>query len=700
MWHLSADSGGTTMNRYLSIIVLSTIWFPLQAQWQNMSGQFIGDITSIAVYGSELFANGGSNYGLCRSQDKGAHWSVFDSRWEAEASGSLFVSGSRLFAGYFGGVLAYRINGSELIPDTIKGVTGSFKGSALNGPDIFVSTEEGIFCSTDTGSTWAKIYSGYCFGLGFSGTYLISPTDFNGGLRRTSDHGAHWETISTDIENFAVGFYDIAGKIYALTGSDKVYSSTNDGATWSLDTKIPITRGTRVVGVQKFEGMGYFLSSDSGVFLSTDRGASWIPKNTGLTKRSVGALVQILNQQGGTTLFASTSDGYFTSTNFGTNWSQVNAGIARYPVRVLATVGTTLLAGSSGGGAYCSTDDGMYWTPSDPAVLKGSVTGFARSGTNIFAGTKESGVFSSTDSGSSWNAVNSGLTSCNITSLCTNNSYLFAGSYNSGAFRSSNNGKSWEIASAGLTDIYISSLAVNGTHIFMGELFDGVYHSTDNGTSWSKATVGLSDTRIQCLEMSGTTLYAGTMTGHVYRTFDFGEHWEEYGSDLPNTSVTSLFAYRSNLFVGTDVGVFLLADNGARYTWTDSGQIHLVSSFALSGTYIIAGGANGVWRRPLSEMTAVGEPSDVPPLNYGLQQNFPNPFNPTTSICFQLPSAGRVRLQVFDLLGREVQRLVDDTRGAGAYSVRWDAHNVSSGVYFYRLTAKDFVSTKKLVLIK
>jgi hypothetical protein len=83
-----------------------------------------------------------------------------------------------------------------------------------------------------------------------------------------------------------------------------------------------------------------------------------------------------------------------------------------------------------------------------------------------------------------------------------------------------------------------------------------------------------------------------------------------------------------------------------------------------------------------------------------LEQNYPNPFNPSTSISFTLPSKSFVSLKVFDLLGREVATLVNEQKPAGTYTQKWNAANVSSGIYFYRLQADKFTETKKLVLLK
>lgn len=90
-----------------------------------------------------------------------------------------------------------------------------------------------------------------------------------------------------------------------------------------------------------------------------------------------------------------------------------------------------------------------------------------------------------------------------------------------------------------------------------------------------------------------------------------------------------------------------------------------------------------------------------PKTKFESEQNYPNPFNPTTSIEYLVPSNEYVTLKVYDLLGNEVANLVNEQKEAGNYKVEFDASNLSSGVYFYRLkTSSGFIMTKKLLLMK
>jgi hypothetical protein len=88
------------------------------------------------------------------------------------------------------------------------------------------------------------------------------------------------------------------------------------------------------------------------------------------------------------------------------------------------------------------------------------------------------------------------------------------------------------------------------------------------------------------------------------------------------------------------------------------------------------------------------------PESFSLSQNYPNPFNPSTTISFSLPAASDVSLKIFNVLGQEVTTLIDGPMDAGEHSVQFDAANLASGIYFYRINAGSFMDTRKMVLTK
>lgn len=103
--------------------------------------------------------------------------------------------------------------------------------------------------------------------------------------------------------------------------------------------------------------------------------------------------------------------------------------------------------------------------------------------------------------------------------------------------------------------------------------------------------------------------------------------------------------------------------------------------------------------------TDASEPIELLPSAFNLEQNYPNPFNPSTIIKYNLASAGNVAIRIYDALGREIKTLVSADKPAGSYTINWDGTDnsgskVSTGIYFYRLVAGDFVQTKKMILMK
>jgi M6 family metalloprotease-like protein len=97
---------------------------------------------------------------------------------------------------------------------------------------------------------------------------------------------------------------------------------------------------------------------------------------------------------------------------------------------------------------------------------------------------------------------------------------------------------------------------------------------------------------------------------------------------------------------------------------------------------------------------SVDSPNSEKPTEYSLMQNYPNPFNPTTTISYSVPKNGLVTLKVYDILGKEVAELVNETKETGNYSVTFNASELPSGIYFYTLTSGNFMATKKLILLK
>jgi hypothetical protein len=101
-----------------------------------------------------------------------------------------------------------------------------------------------------------------------------------------------------------------------------------------------------------------------------------------------------------------------------------------------------------------------------------------------------------------------------------------------------------------------------------------------------------------------------------------------------------------------------------------------------------------------SPLTYVVQNINLVPTSYSLSQNYPNPFNPSTTIRYEIPKSGFVKLAVYDALGRELEMLVNEKQSAGTYEVNFNAFQIPSGIYFYKLTTDNFNDVKRMVLLK
>jgi hypothetical protein len=145
----------------------------------------------------------------------------------------------------------------------------------------------------------------------------------------------------------------------------------------------------------------------------------------------------------------------------------------------------------------------------------------------------------------------------------------------------------------------------------------------------------------------------------------------------------------------------LIFDGSSASTWYEAG----LKVYLISGTNAIQMQLSWGWiyldylAVPTKVLTSINSPSDLP-LKFSLQQNYPNPFNPGTTIKYSIASAGHVKLVIFDLLGRQVATLVNQSQNPGFYEVPFDAQKFTSGVYFYRIESGSFIQTKKMLLLK
>ena len=112
------------------------------------------------------------------------------------------------------------------------------------------------------------------------------------------------------------------------------------------------------------------------------------------------------------------------------------------------------------------------------------------------------------------------------------------------------------------------------------------------------------------------------------------------------------------------------------------------------------GGPIGDPRWAVTDPTKVGMQQKVGPADFHLSQNYPNPFNPATKVAYAVPHQSNVKLEVFDILGRKIATLVDQTMQAGEYTTEFSATSLVSGIYVYRLFTSESTISKKMLFVK
>ncbi len=198
---------------------------------------------------------------------------------------------------------------------------------------------------------------------------------------------------------------------------------------------------------------------------------------------------------------------------------------------------------------------------------------------------------------------------------------------------------------------------------------------------------------------------AGTASGGK------GTAWLDLTGDTAKYSVTvtgmsgSIFASHFHI---APSGVILqgitISDSNATGSWylSDDNVANVVKSKVYINMHNPGGGVEirGNIGLGSQAVTSVAQISNELPSSFELMQNYPNPFNPSTSINFSVNRTAHISLKVFNLLGQDVITLVDEVKSPGTYKVTFDARSLTTGIYFYKLTANNFAETRKMVLLK
>jgi hypothetical protein len=204
------------------------------------------------------------------------------------------------------------------------------------------------------------------------------------------------------------------------------------------------------------------------------------------------------------------------------------------------------------------------------------------------------------------------------------------------------------------------------------------------------------------------TLWIGTDDGLASLN---GENWTLYNtsnSDLPDNDINTIVIYESeNKIIGTNGGglASFIGENWTVYNSSNSSlPSNTVQAIALeANSNVWIGTTSGIALYSQGAVVSVEdskESEDQFPNRFVLHQNYPNPFNPSTIINYQIPEEGFVNLKVYNTIVEEVKELVNEYKSLGTYSIHFDAAGLASGVYIYQIRVNNFVSSRKMIIVK
>ena len=437
----------------------------------------------------------------------------------------------------------------------------------------------------------------------------------------------------------------------------KIYSTTNGGVNWVQTFSAPLS-GRALCFIN---GKGFMTAAGGRIFRSMNNGASWsavvnnsITNINGLSVPAPSVLYMIAEDR----LVYKSIDG-------GNSFSQTGA-----PVNMSFT-------------------NNIEFADENTGIIVGSVPNLKRT----------------TDGGATWNTIDPGTNIDLYGAKFMNSTTGFITGDLGVVYKTTNAGLNWSSVSTGTSNTFNSVWFIDESTGFVGGINQKMFRTVNGGLNWSQVTGITSSVNDICFTDAGTG-FAACSFGLVFRTTNGGVNWQpQQNGFFAHNSVT--FVNSTTGYTSTDEGIVYKTTN-AGLNWNTENRINqnpLKRIRVCLGNNIIAAGQYGTVLKYGSNITSSGSNNNELPLGYRLEQNYPNPFNPSTKVKFSIPSEGNVKLTVFDITGKEVRTLVNEKMSAGNYETGFNAPEISSGIYFYRLDVTgsegvNFSETRKMVLIK
>ncbi len=369
--------------------------------------------------------------------------------------------------------------------------------------------------------------------------------------------------------------------------------------------------------------------------------------------------------------FTSASNGYcvgppaviYRTTNGGSSWFSVTTNHQGYLYDICFPNQNTGFAIGERGDVVKTTNAGQSWSIIDASASTYNGITFTDATTGFICGYQS--ILKTSNGGNWWYPVSTNLigTLNSITFLPGNPSVLYCCGTNGIIAKSIDNGETWVQQSTGNSYNFTSIFAfAPGSVIAVG--VSKIVRTVNGGENWLNSPHS-PPTYFRSVHMvNATTGFAAGHSGHILKTYNAGLNWFQL-SYYENYDFSSMY------FVNENTGYFV----------RDDGYVIKTTN----------GGGTPIGIMPIS--------NEIPE-RYSLSQNYPNPFNPVTRFKFTIPHSGFVRLIVLDILGREIETLVNENLKAGTYNADWNASNYSSGVYFYRIETAGYTDVKKMMLVK
>lgn len=721
-----------------------------------------GRTNSIVFHPSDpnIFYIAAAQGGVWKTIDGGLNWTVLTDNLGSISSGDIAIDPNNPNILYYGtGELNYSLDcqyGDGIYKTTNAGVnwfkistssqTGTYTGKILvdpsNSNNIFVAGNTGLLLSTNAGLNWINTQAGNftslvlnpatpsilyaSTGSGTSIIYKSTNSGLNWSVNYTISAGRRTQlAISPDNPNYL--YASVAASSGALLG---LYRTTDAGANWTVQnsttnymssqgwydnavTVIPGNTEGVVVG-----GLDVYVSTNGGVTLT--KRSTW---STGNPLNFSHADIHYFAYKG-TVLYCCSDGGLYKSTDNGTTWSDLNANVSTLQYQSAdydPTDVNKLYGGCQDNNKQTSTDNGLAWL--QRTTGDGGYTVVDPVTTNY--------VYGQYVNGSIQRSANYGVSFTNITPSGSSgglfynpyemapgdhNTFVFgrADIWKTTAVQTASTSSGWtQIATTAIVNGSVSAIGIsknNPEKIYFGTSNGKISVTTNNGVNWSTQT-GFPYVTDLWVDFNDDDVCYATFGGanpsvHVYKTTNGGVNWLSITSNLPNIGVNSIVKRQTApqmLFAGTDLGVFSSTNEGADWVVFNTGfpNVEVYDLKYKEGPKILMAATHGrgCFTFDISTIVSINNISGTPD-KFSLSQNYPNPFNPVTKIEFGISKPGFVSLKVYDVLGNEVKSLVNENKPEGRYEAEFDGNSFSSGVYFYRLSAGDFVETRSMLLVK